>query len=227
MVTKFLLLILSLIATQDVVLCGIASTWDYCGCNWVTWMAWSDCSKSCGGGRRYRSREVSIRTDKCALDFNVCATDDMGWEFSDCNTICFNGGTFSSVCVCLIGWYGSCCSNGKFINMVTYKNTTNKILLSTLKLKYRYNRHRSWGGTFLQRKWRPGHFCRLSPSPTFHLHPTLMRTLACNNAYCDWGTCIIFYSLVMFTHHTTSWQSLTTYIRYSQLLFDAQRGIFR
>ncbi|XP_022330019.2 CUB and sushi domain-containing protein 3-like [Crassostrea virginica] len=111
MVTKFLLLILSLIATQDLVLCGIASTWDYCGCNWVTWMAWSDCSKSCGGGRRYRSREVSIRTDKCALDFNVCATDDMGWEFSDCNTICFNGGTFSSVCVCLIGWYGSCCSN--------------------------------------------------------------------------------------------------------------------
>ena len=153
MVTKFLLLVLSLTATQDVVLCGIASTWDYCGCNWLDWMAWSDCSRSCGGGRRYRSRKVWINTNKCALDFNVCATDDLGWEYNDCNNICFNGGTFSGVCVCLIGWYGSCCSNGKFINMLTY------ILLSAFKLTCRYLRHRSWGGGHL--------FCKENGGRTF------------------------------------------------------------
>lgn len=109
---KHTLLLVCLALTQDAVLCGIASTWDYCGCRWNDWMAWSDCSRSCGGGRRYRTREVWIRTDKCTLDFNNCATDDMGSEYSDCNTFCYNGGTFSSYCACVTGWYGSCCSSG-------------------------------------------------------------------------------------------------------------------
>lgn len=108
---RHILLLVCLALTQDVVLCGIASTWDYCECRWNDWMAWSDCSRSCGGGRRYRTREVWIRTDKCTLDFNNCATDDMGSEYSDCNTFCYNGGTFSSYCACVTGWYGSCCSS--------------------------------------------------------------------------------------------------------------------
>lgn len=111
---RHILLLVCLVLTQDDVFCGIAYTWDYCGCSWGNWMDWSDCSRSCGGGKRYRLREVWIRTDKCALDFNNCATGDTGSEYSDCNTFCYNGGIFTSYCACVTGWYGSCCLSGTY-----------------------------------------------------------------------------------------------------------------
>ncbi|XP_061172865.1 CUB and sushi domain-containing protein 3-like [Saccostrea echinata] len=112
MAYRDILLLLTVTISTDV-FCGYAPTWDACGCRWADWMAWSDCSRTCGGGRRYRTREVWIRTDKCSLDFNNCATDDMGSDYGDCNNICYNGGTFttSGYCSCVTGWYGSCCSN--------------------------------------------------------------------------------------------------------------------
>ncbi|XP_056020424.1 sushi, von Willebrand factor type A, EGF and pentraxin domain-containing protein 1-like isoform X2 [Ostrea edulis] len=113
MVDRYILFLISLTLTVEVVWCGYALTWDHCHCRWADWMAWSDCSRTCGGGERYRTREVWMRTDICTLDFNNCATDDMGYEYEKCNTICYNGGTYttSGYCSCVTGWYGSCCSN--------------------------------------------------------------------------------------------------------------------
>lgn len=117
MVDRYILFLISLTLTVEVVWCGYALTWDHCHCRWADWMAWSDCSRTCGGGERYRTREVWMRTDICTLDFNNCATDDMGYEYEKCNTICYNGGTYttSGYCSCVTGWYGSCCSNGIFL----------------------------------------------------------------------------------------------------------------
>lgn len=56
--------------------------------------------------------------DKCMFDFNNCVIDDMGFEYSDCNIFCYNGGMFFSYCVCVIGWYGSCCFSGRYKNYI-------------------------------------------------------------------------------------------------------------
>ncbi|XP_062584885.1 protein jagged-1-like isoform X2 [Saccostrea cucullata] len=111
MARREFVLLLGLIISTEVVFCGIASTWDYCHCRWDDWAAWSDCSRTCGGGRRYRTRKVWIRTDICTREFTNCASNDMGSEFGDCNEICYNGGTFRSYgsCSCVTGWHGSCC----------------------------------------------------------------------------------------------------------------------
>ncbi|KAK3086698.1 hypothetical protein FSP39_022139 [Pinctada imbricata] len=89
---------------------GIKSTWHECGCSWEPWRSWSSCTRSCGGGRRQRDREVRVY-DKCG-HFTDCATNDMGFDFSSCNNVCYNGGTYSIYsCSCRDGWYGSCCQN--------------------------------------------------------------------------------------------------------------------
>lgn len=88
--------------------CGITSQWYTCDCEFQEWEAWSTCDSECNGKRR-RSRRVSLDED-CVYDFNTCATTDMGWDYSRCNTFCYNGGTSDSYsCSCVTGFYGDCC----------------------------------------------------------------------------------------------------------------------
>lgn len=91
---------------------GLAPTWYSCGCYWASWDAWSQCSESCGGGYRYRSRSVwGHDTPECE-GFESCATSDMGKEYDHaCNAVCDHGTYSSGMCRCPTGWYGRCCSN--------------------------------------------------------------------------------------------------------------------
>ncbi|XP_062610427.1 neurogenic locus notch homolog protein 2-like [Saccostrea cucullata] len=92
---------------------GRAPTWDSCNCYWAEWQGWSECSAACGGGRRYRTREVwKYATPQCE-GFKACASNDMGSEWGDCNNICHQGTYHSYGCRCHAGWYGRCCKNQK------------------------------------------------------------------------------------------------------------------
>ena len=96
-----------------------APTWDLCGCKWMSWQAWSQCSASCGGGRRYRSRKVwnYINSVCDPLGFNACASDDMGNDYDNsCNAICYHGYHSGKSCTCHAGWYGKCCNNRTYIH---------------------------------------------------------------------------------------------------------------
>ncbi|XP_052070060.1 fibropellin-3-like isoform X3 [Mytilus californianus] len=91
--------------------CGITSQWVECNCRWEEWEAWGTCDSKCNGRHR-RSRELWMysNVDGCDFDFNTCATDDMAWDYSRCNTFCYNGGTSNSYsCSCVTGFYGDCC----------------------------------------------------------------------------------------------------------------------
>ena len=88
-------------------------------CSWVAWESWSDCSASCGGGFRVRTRGLCCRVDVPSFDVCVaeCGVDrsDARQE-EDCNEVCHNGGTFiqgSDYCGCPPAYYGSCCDNSK------------------------------------------------------------------------------------------------------------------
>lgn len=99
---------------------GLAPTWDSCECSWGSWAAWSDCTRTCGGGSRYRDRIVWVRDVPECAGFEYCATADMAYDFNACNTVCQNGGSFVYItgmirypnygqCVCTSGKYGTCC----------------------------------------------------------------------------------------------------------------------
>lgn len=104
--------VLLLIAIFPMSEAGHASTWESCGCYWGSWDAWSDCSVSCGGGNRYRSRWVWWRDIPGCSKFTDCATDDMGFEYDySCNANCYHGTYSGGYCNCQTGWYGSCCNN--------------------------------------------------------------------------------------------------------------------
>lgn len=91
---------------------GIAPTWDLCGCYWMPWAAWSQCSASCGGGYRYRSRKVWNYDRPECEGFEKCASNDMGSDHDyACNAVCDHGTYSRGRCRCPTGWYGLCCSN--------------------------------------------------------------------------------------------------------------------
>ena len=84
-------------------------------CDWEPWDPWSDCSRSCGGGHKYRSREIccdsDLSTDECLTS---CGKARSGFhESTTCNEWCYHGGTYSSDhCICPETHTGYCCSEG-------------------------------------------------------------------------------------------------------------------
>lgn len=95
---------------------GFSSIWDFCGCRWLDWEAWEDCSSECNGDQ-VRQRSVWLYTSKdgCPYTFSTCASYDMGYDYRRCNVFCHNGGiSNSSGCDCPVGYYGDCCGFGTF-----------------------------------------------------------------------------------------------------------------
>ncbi|XP_076073433.1 E-selectin-like [Mytilus galloprovincialis] len=91
--------------------CERTSKWDRCNCRWKEWRAWGTCNSECNG-KHSRSRMVSHSTRPYGCDdgFETCATPGSGWDYSRCNTFCYNGGTSDGYnCRCVKGYYGDCC----------------------------------------------------------------------------------------------------------------------
>ena len=67
---------------------------------WSDWMPWTMCTRTCGGGRRYRYRErdnggdIDSETERCNVE--MCATWGDWADWSDCSVECGNGVKFRS-----------------------------------------------------------------------------------------------------------------------------------
>ncbi|XP_053383095.1 von Willebrand factor A domain-containing protein 2-like [Mercenaria mercenaria] len=89
-------------------------------CEWITWSSWSECSNTCGGGYRNRSRafccDSRLSSNKTAC-FEDCGIDITFFnngitETSNCSEFCHNGGSYSpsgNGCQCLNRTFRYCC----------------------------------------------------------------------------------------------------------------------
>lgn len=95
--------------------------WDN-SCEWDTWEPWNDCTATCGGGNRNRSRDLCCPMRMVAREgvtcLTVCHSDSYSESESEaCATTCYNGGAYSSSsCICSGRYYGVCCQSGKYFN---------------------------------------------------------------------------------------------------------------
>ncbi|CAG2198539.1 unnamed protein product [Mytilus edulis] len=120
-----LLFFATFLSLFDSIECGRTSQWDKCGCRWLEWQAWETCNKECNGERnRYREVWLYSHEPGCVFSYYTCATNDMGIDFSRCNTFCHNGGTSNSYsCSCVTGFHGDCC--GFRVSQLEYRRMVN------------------------------------------------------------------------------------------------------
>ena len=73
---------------KKVIFCVITRPCNEEGCpTWTDWTPWSDCSSSCGGGRRVRARECRIPEEEVQDEdafVLICPGEEKNIE--DCNT---------------------------------------------------------------------------------------------------------------------------------------------
>ncbi|XP_046578193.1 neurogenic locus notch homolog protein 1-like [Haliotis rubra] len=101
---------LILVAVIPITTCQRTDTWDSCGCNWLTWQAWSNCSSRCYGGQ-IRERLVNVLdTPECGT-FESCDGGNGASERRDCNKHCDTGHYNGYGCSCPLGRYGECCDS--------------------------------------------------------------------------------------------------------------------
>ena len=130
-----LTLLLLVLVNLHILFADRTTTWDRCNCRWEDWESWSTCSKKCNGGRQQRSREVWISNKSVCTEFTDCATHGSGWQYRDCNEICYNGGTYYNYrnCRCPPRWKGSCCDEGT-VQIFIFWSVILFILLSILRV---------------------------------------------------------------------------------------------
>lgn len=56
-------------------------------CEWDRWDDWSDCSKTCGGGNKKRSREKKTRAQHGGMDCDGDSKEEMECSTQDCPTV--------------------------------------------------------------------------------------------------------------------------------------------
>lgn len=97
-------------------------------CDWEPWQSWSPCSKTCGGGIRYRGREFCCEAewmfrdrtgDYCRSHCGV--TIDGHHQYERCNAFCLHGGELVVIfphadgyCECEDGYHGDCCEHSRY-----------------------------------------------------------------------------------------------------------------
>ncbi|VDI06403.1 Hypothetical predicted protein [Mytilus galloprovincialis] len=83
-------------------------------CNLSSWLQWSNCTSSCGGGTSGRFKSLCCDTTytsirKCATDCNITTKDYI--EDKVCGQTCVNGVFRQNKCQCQQRFTGKCCES--------------------------------------------------------------------------------------------------------------------
>ncbi|XP_039271804.2 uncharacterized protein LOC120346192 [Styela clava] len=103
---------------------------------WKEWTEWGDCSKSCGGGKRSRTRECNIERKcdrKTERDVETCNQKSCHEKFTSCNLACGGGYRWAYKSSCTHNDVYKC--NGYFQGC-NYQDCNKKPCISPQKRRY-------------------------------------------------------------------------------------------